>query len=169
MISTARRRVLIVHSRVGGGHLSAARALAEELESTGEAYTRLIDAYVDCGRFPVTMFPAAYARLARNHPRLWWTVYHATDTRVDPKHVLRPFLSRGVTRVLQEYQPDLVVSVLPAVNGVLAQASARTGARLEVVLTDWHSVHRFWVARGVQHYTVPTTSARADCVRFGAD
>jgi len=37
-----------------------------------------------------------------------------------------------------------------------------------VVLTDWHSVHRFWVARGVSHYAAPTESARQDCIRFGA-
>ena len=37
-----------------------------------------------------------------------------------------------------------------------------------MVLTDWHSVHRFWVARGVSHYTTPTESAGQDCIRFGA-
>jgi UDP-N-acetylglucosamine:LPS N-acetylglucosamine transferase len=57
------------------------------------------------------------------------------------------------------------VSVLPVVNGLLVEAAPR----VEVVLTDWHSVHRFWVARGVQHYTAPTASARQDCIRFGAD
>jgi processive 1,2-diacylglycerol beta-glucosyltransferase len=36
------------------------------------------------------------------------------------------------------------------------------------VLTDWHSVHRFWVAPGVDHYTTPTDSARLDCIRYGA-
>ena len=36
------------------------------------------------------------------------------------------------------------------------------------MLTDWHSIHPFWVARGVDHYTTPTDSARADCIRLGA-
>jgi UDP-N-acetylglucosamine:LPS N-acetylglucosamine transferase len=39
---------------------------------------------------------------------------------------------------------------------------------MEVVLTDWHSVHPFWVGRGVDQYTAPTDSARLDCIRFGA-
>ena len=59
------RRVVLVYSRVGGGHLSAARALAAELEATGAATTTIVDAYLECGRFPLTLFPAAYARLAR--------------------------------------------------------------------------------------------------------
>jgi UDP-N-acetylglucosamine:LPS N-acetylglucosamine transferase len=157
-------RVLLVYSRVGGGHLSAARALAAELEATGQARTRLVDIYAECGRFPVSRFPAGYAWLSRSHPRLWWMVYRASEGRIDPQRGLRPFLRSRVRRLLDAERPDLIVSVLPAVNGMLA----RMRVRLEVVLTDWHSVHKLWVARGVAHYTAPTDSARVDCIRFGA-
>lgn len=166
-MTDALKRVLVVYSRVGGGHLSAARALAAELESSGKATVKLADAYLECGRFPTTLFPAAYARLARSHPRLWSTVYHRSSS-LDPQRVLGRFLTRGFTRQMAEVRADVVVSVLPVVNGLLAQAARKLGARLEVVLTDWHSVHRFWVARGVGHYTAPTDSARLDCIRFGA-
>jgi processive 1,2-diacylglycerol beta-glucosyltransferase len=54
------------------------------------------------------------------------------------------------------------------VNGLLAEAAFTVGARTEVVLTDWHLVHAFWVALGVDYYTAPTVSARDDCVRAGA-
>ncbi len=163
----APKRVLVVYSRVGGGHLSAARALAAELESSGKATTNLVDAYVECGRFPATLIPGAYARLARAHPRLWSMVYHRS-TSLNPQWVLGPFLKTGFEREIAEFGPDVVVSVLPAINGLLARAANYTGARLEVVLTDWHSVHRFWVAREVSHYAAPTESARQDCIRFGA-
>ena len=168
MLTRSGRRVLLVYSRVGGGHLSAARALAQELESGEGCAVSLLDAYVECGRFPVTLFPAAYARLARHHPRLWSAIYAASSRGLDPKLALRPFLGAGLRRALERCQFDVVVSVLPVVNGLLADAARRTGARVEVVLTDWHSVHRFWVARGVHHYTAPTQSARQDCVRSGA-
>jgi UDP-N-acetylglucosamine:LPS N-acetylglucosamine transferase len=160
-------RVVLVYSRVGGGHLSAARALAEELEATGEATATLVDAYVEYGQVPVTWFPALYARLARYHPHLWSMVYHGSQ-RLDPQRILGPFLRRGFKCMLAEQQPDLVVSVLPGVNGLLGEATKLLQARLEVVLTDWHAVHRYWVGAGVEHYTTPTESARQDCIRFGA-
>jgi UDP-N-acetylglucosamine:LPS N-acetylglucosamine transferase len=166
-VNDAHKRVLVVYSRVGGGHLSAARALAAELESSGAATTRLVDAYLECGRFPATLIPTAYARLARAHPRLWSMVYHGS-TSFNPQWVLGPFLKGGFAREIAEFGPDVVVSVLPAINGLLARAANYAGARLEVVLTDWHSVHRFWVARGVSHYSASTESARQDCIRFGA-
>ncbi len=150
-MNDAQKRVLVVYSRVGGGHLSAARALAAELESSGKATTRLVDAYLECGRFPATLIPTAYARLARAHPRLWSMVYHGS-TSFNPQWVLGPFLKGGFEREIAEF----------------GRAANYTGARLEVVLTDWHSVHRFWVARGVSHYSASTESAREDCIRFGA-
>jgi len=159
-----------MYSRVGGGHLSAARALAAELEAAAACTARLVDIYVDCGRFPVTRFPSIYARLARSHPRLWSLVYHGSGSspKLDPSWVVGPFLRRGVHALLRAERPDVVIGVLPAINEVLAEATADVNARLEVVLTDWHKVHPFWHARGVSHYTAPTDSARADCIRFGA-
>lgn len=157
----------MIYSRVGGGHLSAARALADEFTHRGYA-TRTADVYVECGRLPLPIFPRLYAELARDHPHLWSLIYHGSDTRFVPRRSLGPFLRRGVRRLIEEERPDVIVSVLPVVNGLLADAASDLGVPVEVVLTDWHAVHRFWVARGVHHYTVPTASARQDCVQFGA-
>ncbi|MBV9595731.1 MAG: glycosyltransferase [Chloroflexi bacterium] len=159
-----------MYSRVGGGHLSAARALAGALNATGRCAAQTVDIYVDCGRFPVTRFPSIYASLARSHPRLWSLVYHGSSAsrKLDPSWVVGPFLRRGVRQRLRADRPDVVVGVLPAINEVLVEACADVEARLEVVLTDWHSVHPFWQAPGVSHYTAPTDSAREDCIRFGA-
>jgi UDP-N-acetylglucosamine:LPS N-acetylglucosamine transferase len=161
-------KVIVLYSRVGGGHLSAARALADRLEASRRCSAQLVDIYVDCGRFPVTLFPAVYAELARNHPRLWSLIYHGSERRGNPSSVVGPFLRTGLKQLMRDERPDLIVSVLPAINGLLSEAAPMVGARLEVVLTDWHSVHPFWQAPGVDHYTAPTESARDDCVRFGA-
>jgi UDP-N-acetylglucosamine:LPS N-acetylglucosamine transferase len=153
---------------VGGGHLSAARALADELESTGLVSARLADIYLESGRFPLGYFPAGYARLARSHPHIWTALYRSTE-RADPTAVLNLFLRSGVDTLLRTERPDLVVSVLPLVNGVLAEATAQRALRLEVVLTDWFHIHRLWIAPGVQHYTAPTEAARKELIRRGVD
>jgi UDP-N-acetylglucosamine:LPS N-acetylglucosamine transferase len=170
--ATRRWRALVVYSRVGGGHLSAARAIASELELTGHCTAKIVDAYRDCGRFPVSTFPGLYTWLAR-HPHLWSAVYNGSDSRagraLGPSAVVGPFLRAGFLRLMDREQPDLVVSVLPAINGLLGEVTRPRGIRLEVVLTDWHAVHPFWEAPGVDYYTAPTESARADCISFGAD
>jgi len=172
-------RICIVYSRVGGGHLSAARAIKAALDDVppaGAVHTCLVDAYLECSRWPVSRFPDVYARVARHHPALWAAFFRATDRRlpvvdVDATLLLEPFMRAGLQRLLADQRPDVVVSVLPGVNGALARAAAAAASRprLEVVLTDWYAVHRTWLARGVQRYTVATEPARLDCVRYGAD
>ncbi len=162
--------VVVMYSRVGGGHLSAARALVAALEDTGRCTARPVDVYVDCGRFPVTRFPTIYAHLARSHPKLWSLIYYGSGSsrKLNPSWVVGPFLRRGVAELMRAERPAVVIGVLPAVNEVLAAACARVEAALEVVLTDWNDVHPFWEAPGVSHYTAPTDAARADCLRYGA-
>jgi UDP-N-acetylglucosamine:LPS N-acetylglucosamine transferase len=128
----------------------------------------LVDVYVETGRWPVNRFPSIYAELARNHPHLWWLIYRAAVRQLNPSWIIGAFTRSGLARLIQRERPDVVISVLPAVNDLLARACSRVDARLEVVLTDWHSVHPYWVARGVQHYTTPTLSARNDCIANGA-
>ena len=171
-------RVLILHSRVGGGHQSAAQALAAALGSAQPGLgVQLADVYVDHASFPVSRFPTYYARLARYHPRLWGLVFsvsNAASSQAAPirlTSVLRPFLRPGLIRLLELERPDLVVSVLPGVNDLLVEAlrSAPQPARFEVVLTDWAAIHRSWIAPGVDHYTAPNETAHQDCLRFGAE
>jgi processive 1,2-diacylglycerol beta-glucosyltransferase len=97
---------------------------------------------------------------------VWALLYHGTRFSAEMTPLVRLLLRDGLLRVLAEERPDVVLSVLPVVNGVLAELVRP--AHLEVVLTDWHSVHRFWVAAGVNHYTTPSESARQDCLRNGA-
>ena len=162
---------------MGGGHQSAANALAAAFESAqpGAVRVHVADLYLDHARFPVTRFPALYAWLAANHRHAWQAFFHATNAHVPrldaPTLALRPFLMPRLKALISEMQPSIVVSVLPAVNGLLAAAvrSSRCGASVEVVLTDWYDVHQMWVSSGVSHYTAPTEPARQDLIRYGVD
>jgi UDP-N-acetylglucosamine:LPS N-acetylglucosamine transferase len=95
---------------------------------------------------------------------LWSFIYAVTSRKGDPNLVVRPLLAAGVREVVERERPGVVLSVLPAINGLLSQSSPN----VEVVLTDWNAVHRYWVAPGVRRYTASTDAARADLIRFGA-
>ncbi len=168
------RRISIVYGRVGGGHLSAAQALrAALLESApGPLEVELADAYGTYARAPVSWFPAGYANVVRNHPRFWSLFFASTQVsgmRFGGDALLGPFLSPGFRRLLRAQPQDVVVSVLPAINGLLASAAQRTSpsTRVEVVVTDFCGLHRSWRGRGVDHYTVATDCARRDLVEYG--
>ncbi|MBV9356392.1 MAG: hypothetical protein JO023_12795, partial [Chloroflexi bacterium] len=168
------RGITIVYGRVGGGHLSAAQALRAALQeaSSGALDVELADAYGSYARAPVSWFPAGYANVVRNHPRFWSLFFESTQVsgvRFDGDALLGPFLSPGFRRLLREQPRDVVVSVLPAINGLLAGAARRTSpsTRVEVVVTDFCGLHRSWRGRGVDRYTVATDCARRDLLRYG--
>ena len=87
-----------------------------------------MDLYQDHSHFPVNRFPEIYARLARHHPRLWALLFHASnrgERRLNETTLLRPWIETRLAALLDREQPGLVVSVLPVVNGLLAESTAR--------------------------------------------
>ena len=163
-----RVRVQILSSRVGGGHLSVARALAEGLRSLGEPDMEvwIDDLYVDLARFPAGRFPWMYAMTTRRMPWLWRAFYRATDRppRRRPFRLAEDALGGpGLRRILEARRPDAVVSVLPGIADFTARSLASIGASatIEVVVTDWADVHLGWASHAATHYSVPTESAAA--------
>ena len=161
-------RVQILSSRVGGGHLSVARALVEGLRALGEPDLDVWvdDLYVDLARFPAGRFPWMYAMTTRRMPWLWRAFYRATDRppRRRPFRLAEDALGGpGLRRILEERRPDAVVSVLPGIADFTARALASVGASatIEVVVTDWADVHLGWASYAATHYSVPTGSAAA--------
>jgi len=168
-------RVQIVSSRVGGGHQSVARALAEAFgDLPGERPDVWVDdLYVELARPPLTHFPWAYAVLTRRYPKLWRLIFRLTNRPPGPGRLELlgdPLGGPRLGRLLADRRPHAVVSVLPGVNGFVTRSLRRSGRRanLEVVVTDWADVHLSWVSAGVSHYTVPTEAAAETCRAGGA-
>ncbi|MDP8925247.1 MAG: glycosyltransferase [Chloroflexota bacterium] len=167
-------RVQILSSRVGGGHLSVARALVEGLRALGDPDLEVWvdDLYVDLARLPARRFPWIYALATRRLPWLWRAFYRATDLPPNrrPLTLLEEAVGGpGLRRILDERRPNAVVSVLPGIADFTARSleSAGVSATIEVVVTDWADIHMGWASRRATHYSVPTESAAATLGRAG--
>ncbi|HLI00231.1 MAG TPA: glycosyltransferase [Acidimicrobiales bacterium] len=146
--------VLLLVGDTGGGHRSAAAAVADALR-TG---------YPDAYR-PVVVDPLAHRRsgwltrraagaygpLIRRSPRLWGLLYRVSDSdsavRALQRTALRG-LHRAVTDAVDAIQPAAVVSFHPLVADAAARAAR---ARLQpvpsvTVVTDLVTLHRAWFA-----------------------
>ena len=169
-----RVRLQLFTSVVGGGHATVARALADALADLGrdDLHVWVDEIYLDHARFPASQFPRLYALTTRRLPYLWRLFFRLTNRPPGPGrlHTLGDWIvGPEVGRLLASRQPDVVVSVLPGINGYLARSLARRAlaATVEVVVTDWADIHLGWVSRGVSHYTVPTEAAADQVVGAG--
>ncbi len=162
------RRVLILISDAGFGHRSAANAIAAALaEVYGSTCQVEIVNPLDDKRVPLLMRSSQddYDRILREWPKLYQLGYQASDAAVPSAMVdgmVTMMLYDVMYRLIQVYQPDVIVTVHPIYQGPLAAVYTlrRFKVPLVTVVTDLTSVHRLWFNEMADLCLVPTEEAR---------
>lgn len=159
------RRVLVVWGGTGGGHWTAATAVAQAL---GRAYPGryepvLVEALTGpAGSSPVRAVCRLYGPTIRWTPWVWGLLFHLTDSGPGAR-ALRAVATRAahaqVAFAMTRYQPVAVVSVHPltARAAVVARDSCGLKAPVVSVVTDLVHRHRVWDDPLVDRLVVPDT------------
>lgn len=169
-------RILFAISDTGGGHRSGAVAIKAAVE-------QLMGADVEC--HVVDMLASTGVPLVRNAPELYnelstrWLpafdlFFQITDgrRRMDAlTQVVYLGAHRNIVRVLEEVRPNLVVSVHPLVNRLIANArrTYRLSFRFVTVVTDLVSLHASWADPEAELCLAPTAEAYERLLRQGMD
>jgi processive 1,2-diacylglycerol beta-glucosyltransferase len=157
---TEPRRVLILSADVGEGHAAAARALAEQVESSQQdAEVTVIDGLAAMGPLLRPVVEDGYRVQLRFFPwtytMVYWLLEHVLPIRVLARRLLCLLGSRPLARAIAEHDPDVVVSTYPAVTVVLARLR-RTGevcCPTVATITDLTGLF-FWAQPGIDVHLV---------------
>lgn len=172
------RRFLFLYSLTGGGHVAAARAVADAmLARFGDAVAvDMVDVFVESGAWPFSRFPDWYPAMLGLGGWPWRAAYRATDSRLVVaalSRLLWPYVAKGLARLMQAHPHDAVVSFHPIPNAILARYCARHDGRvsLSVVVQDFVTPPAAWFAPGLDAYFLPwpETQARALALGLPAD
>ncbi|MGO9249211.1 MAG: MGDG synthase family glycosyltransferase [Solirubrobacteraceae bacterium] len=152
--------MLILSADVGEGHAAAARALAHQIQDTGEpAEVSIIDGLAAMGRLLQPVVEDGYRVQLRFMPWTYTLVYGLLE-RVAPirwaaRRLLCVFGSRPLARKIAEYDPDVVVSTYPAVTVVLARLRRTRAVACPAVatITDLTGLF-FWAQPGIDMHLV---------------
>src|SRR4051812_13282710 len=148
-------RVLIFTASVGEGHDLPARTLADQLRAEAPGIDVVTeDALRVMGRPFVLLNERAPGVVFFRFQWLWdaafWLFVALGPTRRLTQKLVRALGSRGVLRLIQRVQPDVIVSVYPVTTEVLG--GLRRKGRLDVPvvagITDLAAMH-YWAAPGV--------------------
>ena len=154
------RRVLILSADVGEGHAAAARALAEQIESSPEqAEVTVIDGLAAMGRVLRPVVEDGYRVQLRLVPwtytLVYWLLEHVAPIRWLARRLLYLFGSRPLARRIAEHDPDVIVSTYPAVTVVLARLRRTKVVHCPTVatITDLTGLF-FWAQPGIDMHLV---------------
>jgi 1,2-diacylglycerol 3-beta-galactosyltransferase len=174
------KRILIIMSDTGGGHRSAAQAIAAALNQFHPGFVRvdLLDFFARCTPWPINQAGPVYGSLINHAPWAWAALYNATNSRRRIETILRtaiPFVSHCMVNCLQADPPDVMVSVHPLANHLAVAVanrlaglgSARSRPQVLTVVTDLETTHSSWFCANVDWCLVPTRTASERGLNFG--
>lgn len=157
------KRALLLISDTGGGHRSAANAIAaalEETKSPNSFETRIEDVAAHCA-FPLTQLGLGYSMALRYAPPVYGALYHATNGRRRYKALVRfcePLYRERLRDLFLDYRPDVIVSVHPLLNHAALRARDDAGMHdvpVVTVITDLGKVHESWLVPEADAIVVP--------------
>ncbi len=167
-------KILILISETGGGHRSAAQALAEGFHARlgDRANVVIVDLITEHTFWPLKLLPHTYRPLVDRATYLWRTAWRLGERPLVLRAiegVFSPLTYRPVGSYFRQQVPDLVVTVHPLINHVALRVLRRAGltSPFATVVTDLITVPAAWFCPRVDLCCVPTEAARARAIKYG--
>ncbi len=168
------KKILIIMSDTGGGHRSAAEAIAEATQQLyGEACrVEITDPWADHTPFPINRLGQLYGPLVNRGAILWKLIFHSTSNRHAMSLLVKifwPMVRKSLKDFLRQSNPDVIVSVHPILTHFSIRALQEANLRIPfvTVVTDLVSLHPFWLRPETDSCLVPTEPARDRALASG--
>jgi UDP-N-acetylglucosamine:LPS N-acetylglucosamine transferase len=173
------KRILVLYTDSGYGHVATARALAAYLPTQRNWRIETVDVY----REILTTLDPFYAltgksgpdiyneyALRRGHTLLLWPLLAASSSIAISLGASR--IQRMLAAFWDTREFDMVISVMPLINGAIAQSLRRAGRAVPFVtiVTDFcEPIHAAWIQSRDQYLVAGTEKCMAQARRFGLD
>jgi 1,2-diacylglycerol 3-beta-galactosyltransferase len=168
------KKVLVLMSDTGGGHRSAAEAIAEGLEHIrpGQFDVQLLDFIADCTPFPLNRAGRLYRPAVDYSGPLWGWFWHMNDGHRRMAILLKlftPWARNRLTQQLRRTMPQAIVSVHSLSNHLAVQAVKGLNKPIPVVtlVTDLVQAHVSWFCPDVTLCIVPSDAVRKKALACG--
>ncbi len=165
-------KVLLLISDTGGGHRSAAQALAEGLHARlgDRVQPVIVDLITDHTFWPLNQIRYTYRPMVNDALWLWRAIWRLGERplvvgAIGP--VFAPLTYRPISAYFRQQNPDLVVTVHPLINHAALRILRRAGLRVPfaTVVTDLVTAPIAWFNPQADLCCVPTEAARQRALR----
>lgn len=166
------KKILYLFSDTGGGHRASANALIAAVKKIKpEIQQEMIDVFAECSAF-LNFFAKLYSPVIKYSPQLWGTLYKFLN---DPNKLdllektATPLILKELTERIKLIDPDIIVSVHPMVNHIVAKSVQELKKSIPIitVVTDPVTFHPAWVCPKVDLLVVAGERAKKFAMDYG--
>lgn len=168
------KKFLIITSETGGGHTSAAAAIAEGLKRFAAPGCLVnIARAIEDSHVLAQKLAEFYNHLLRHHQHLMKYYYWAIERfRPNESHFLYKMTSRYLRQLFEKYCPQVIISVHPMTQHFIGRMIRDLGLQdhipLVTVVTDpCYGFWRGWACEDVSLYLVATDDAQRQLIDYG--
>ncbi len=162
------KKIVIFTAGFGEGHNTAARNLRDALEFVAphDARVEVLDLFDACYGKLNDFFRKAYIAAINRTPRVWGKIYNVIDGTqfVETNMLVLTKMKRAVSTVLDQLEPDAVVSTYPIYNyfidDLYPAGRVRPFSQITVV-TDSITVNSVWYRCSSDYFVVPNEETAA--------
>lgn len=153
------KRVLILTAGYGEGHNSAARGVHDGLARVApDTIVDLRDLFAETFGRLHEVVRRSYLTIVNRFPTAWGAVYRWLDRKpaYDKNFARFRRLKRRLARLLEEFQPDVVVSVFPPYPYLLEQIAGENRRFQNIaIVTDSITVNAIWYRSRADYFLLP--------------
>lgn len=170
------KKILVFYSSYGGGHLSAAKSICNHLKETygNQIEVKMVDCIEYINKYINKVSTEAYKELAKKAPWVWKHVYNNAQNGAlsHISNTTNRLMARKLNQLLQEFEPDLVISTHPFSTQMCAilKKKEKIDCKLATVLTDYH-IHAQWLVlyKYVDYFFVANEQMKSDMIEEGVN
>ena len=143
------KRIIIFYATYGGGHLSAARSIKENIETNyTDNEVKLVDCMEYVNKIINKVTTKAYSEMAKKAPRTWGKVYWKSQDGplAQISTTSNKLFSIKLNKLLQDFQPDLIISTHPFASTMCAYLKkiGKIDTKIATIITDY-APHDQWL------------------------
>lgn len=161
--------LLIMSAYTGHGHKSISDALMEQFVQIPGVTVRVLDGFELMGDLGLQM-SKMYGPMTRYARRVWEASYNLSNrTAAVPEGMIATMGASRFLQVLDEFAPDLILSVHSLFNGSILRLLEQSGRDIPLVVlqADIINIHQTWCEPGAYRTICPTQEAYECSLRNG--
>lgn len=167
------KKIIIFYASYGGGHLSAAKAIQNDLEKN---YKNMNIELIDCMKYINKTIEKittnAYKEMAKKAPWAWGKMYYDSQkpalAHISSK--ANSFMAIKLLKLLRDKKPDIIVSTHPFGSQMCSylKRKGKINSKIVTIMTDFKS-HDQWLvgADFTDYFFVSNNELRSELIEKG--